>query len=126
MSTVLHVGHSVHSGTDIFYEFALNLGPQFWNLPNLYGISVIEFDGTGDKVVATILVKTDLGTSKDDVGTIYAWSREHFSALKSLPTKNVKLRCTKANLALGVIPDEQLIEQMLRDIYLRNSTSGSA
>jgi len=126
MKKIVYVGHCLHSGANMNYGYAQELGAQFHALQNLYGISVTKVDGAHREVVATILVKTDLGQTKEEVEDIYSAVLMGVPALHGLPKQQVTLRCTKVNLAAGVPPTEEHLVQMFKDIYTLNSMQGSA
>ncbi len=126
MNSVIYIGHCIHSGLKMDYKFVRDLDSQFHTLPNLYAISVTAVDGERRDVVATILVKTDMGQTKEEIGRIYGDIVSCIPELNGLPLQQVTLRCTKTSIDGGVVPNEDDLVGMFRDLYTLNSTHGSA
>jgi hypothetical protein len=126
MAKLLYVGHCVHTGIDLDYRYALTLDDTFHDLPNFYGISLVSVDGEKKEVKATVLVKTDMGNSKDEIGEMYGAVVGQMADLQKLPQKNVTLRCAKIANANGAIPTETDIVRLCHEAYTLNSMTGSA
>lgn len=126
MNNVIYVGHCLHTGSDIDYKFALELDARFHSLPNLYGISVTKVDGANREVTATLLVKTNMGQTKDEVSRIYSAMVHGVPELSGLPLEQITLRCTRTNLEPGLVPTEKNLLQIFIGIYTLNSRGGVA
>ena len=123
---VIHVSHCVHTGVDIDYEWAKNLGTEYHQLPNLYAISLVPNVEHTKNVLATVIVKTNLGQSKEEIKELFSGMVQTFPKLQSLPNENVRLISTKINLESGVMLDRDELLDVMTTIYLQNSSVGNA
>jgi hypothetical protein len=124
---ILYLAHSIHSGIDFKYEYALDIDQALFDeLPFAYGISNVKVDGHKREVVATIIVKTDAGQSREELHEIYSNVASLFEELDSLSKSNVTLRCTKVGLPAETVPNESLLLEMINDIYTVNGVGGRA
>jgi hypothetical protein len=71
-------------------------------------------------------VKTNLGQTKDEIRQIYGAMANTFTKLKSLPSKNVTLVSTKANISSDFIPSETELLKIMTDMYTQNASGGNA
>jgi len=123
----LYLAHSLHSGLSLKYDYAPTVDQSLFDeLPFTYGISNVKVDGLNREVLATIIVKTDLGQSIAEIGLIYSKVAAQIADFGSLPTVDVTVRCTKVNLPAGTVPSEDQLLQMLKDVYAVNGVGGCA
>lgn len=102
--TTIYLAHSIHTGADA-------------------GNAIGERQRG---VLATVIVKSDLGQSRDEVHAMYTGVEAGFPDLAALPHAPLTLRCTRSKLPPGTVFSEEFLVQMLRDVYAVNGVGGSA
>jgi hypothetical protein len=123
---VIHLSHCVYSNNEINYEWAKEVAQDFHELPNLYAISLIRVNGGVREALSTVVVKTNLGQEKEETEKIYKAMTSTFPKLQNLPTQNVRLVSTKANLSSNAIPSESDLLTIMTDMYTQNAVAGNA
>lgn len=121
---VIHLAHCVYTNGEIDYEWTKDVESDFHTLPNLYAISLIKVNGSAREVLSTVVVKTNLSQTKESIGQIYGAMINSVPRLKSLPTSNVTLTSTKANIPQGIVPNESELLKIMTDMYTQNAVSG--
>lgn len=120
MNNLIHIGHCLHAGADSTYHYGPYWKGAFKNLPYFYSIAVTRKDNPSLGVCATLLVKSDMGQTADEVGKIYASLSQALPALYGLPADQVNLSCTKISVAANTVPTDDAILQLFADSYARN------
>lgn len=123
---VVHLSHCTYVNGSINYEWNKEIGDDYHRLDNLYAITMVKKVGAIREALATVIVKTNLGQTHQETGRIFAAMVDSFEKLNSLPTKGVSLISTKANVPDGFVPSEEVLRNIMVDMYIQNSSSGSA
>ena len=132
MTTIFYVGHCFYTdkGTDtdpeMDYEYALDTNPGYTNNLNWYGIAVTQIDGANRTVTAAIIVKSDMGTSKEEVGEMYSAVVHNLPSLASLPKSQVALNIVKFDVPLGKTVNKNTLLDIFGKLYTSISRKGSA
>ena len=125
--TTIYLAHSIHTGVEFEYRYAAAVDQALVDsLPFTYGISSVSADGEQRGVLATVIVKSDLGQSRDEVHAMYTGVEAGFPDLAALPHAPLTMRCTRSKLPPGTVFSEEFLVQMLRDVYAVNGVGGSA
>jgi hypothetical protein len=123
---IMHVAHCTYSNGDIDYEWNKDVGETYHTFNNLYAITVTVQSEMGKQALGTIIVKTDMGQTKEELGRIYSSVRTLYKKLESLPTKNISLISTKANAPEGHVLSETELLKIMTDMYVQNASAGNA
>ncbi|EGQ8156797.1 hypothetical protein R7E46_01915 [Vibrio sp. Vb2704] len=123
---VIHLAHCIYIGSEIEYEWVKSVDAAYHDLPNLYAISLLKASGNSRKALATVLLKTNLGQTKEEIGQLYGAMADIYPKLQNLPTKDVILVSTKVNVPSGVILNEAQLLELMTDMYTQNATGGNA
>jgi hypothetical protein len=122
---IIHLSHCLYVGNKIDHRFNETIDEQLYELPHLYAITLIKKEGDYRQALATIVVKTNLGQSMEEIAKIYSSVVNIFTTLQSLPIDNVTFVNTKINFDAKVIPTESDLLNVMTEMYTRNAIAGS-